>query len=143
MAAPQVECVLADWDSDRPVLERIRRAVFIEEQQIAENDEWDAEDPGSVHVLASLNRDPVGTGRLNRAGKIGRIAVLARLRGRGIGTRILLQLLEEARRQGIREPYLHAQLQAVSFYEKLGSSPEGDAFDEAGIPHVRMSLVLE
>ena len=143
MAAPQVECVRADWDKDRPVLEHIRRAVFIEEQQIAEKDEWDAEDPGSVHVLARLNRDPVGTGRLNLAGKIGRIAVLARLRGRGIGTQILLQLLEEARRQGIREPYLHAQLQAVSFYERLGFSREGDTFDEAGIPHVRMSLVLE
>jgi predicted GNAT family N-acyltransferase len=143
VAEPQVECVLADWDADRSALERIRRAVFIEEQQIAENDEWDAEDPGSVHVLARLNRDPVGTGRLNPAGKIGRIAVLARLRGQGIGSQILLRLLEEARRRGIREPYLHAQVQAVSFYGKLGFSCEGDAFYEAGIPHVRMSLVLE
>jgi predicted GNAT family N-acyltransferase len=140
---PQVECVLADWDADRSALVRIRRAVFVDEQQIAETDEWDAEDPGSVHVLALLNRDPVGTGRLNPAGKIGRIAVLARMRGQGIGTRILLRLLTEARRQGIREPYLHAQVQAVSFYEALGFSQAGDAFDEAGIPHVRMSLVLE
>lgn len=143
MAEPQVECVLADWDADRLVLERIRRAVFIQEQQIPAKDEWDAEDRGSVHVLARLNRDPVGTGRLNTAGKIGRIAVIARLRGQGIGTQILMRLLEEARRQGIREPYLHAQVQAVSFYEKLGFSREGDVFDEAGIPHVRMSLVLE
>ena len=143
MAVPLVECVVADWHAERAALERIRRAVFIEEQQIAEKDEWDAEDPGSVHVLARLNRDPVGTGRLNPAGKIGRIAVLPGLRGQGIGRQILLRLLEEARRLGIREPYLHAQVQAVSFYEKLGFSREGDAFDEAGIPHVRMSLVLE
>ncbi len=143
MAVPQIECVLADWDADRPVLERIRRAVFVEEQQIPEKDEWDDEDPGSVHVLARLNRDPVGTGRLNAAGKIGRIAVLDGLRGRGIGTQILLRLLQEARRRGIREPYLHAQVQAASFYEKLGFLRGGDVFDEAGIPHVRMSLVLE
>ena len=143
MADPQVECVLADWEADRPELERIRRAVFVEEQQISEKDEWDDEDAQSVHVLARLNRDPVGTGRLSPAGKIGRIAVFAGLRGRGVGTQILLRLLEEARRHGIRKPYLHAQVQAVPFYETLGFSREGDEFDEAGIPHVRMSLVLE
>ena len=143
MAEPKVECELADWGADRPALERIRRTVFVEEQQVPEKDEWDDEDSGSIHVLARLNRDPVGTGRMNPAGKIGRIAVLPRLRGQGIGTQILLLLLEEARRHGIREPFLHAQVQAVSFYETLGFSQRGDAFDEAGIPHVRMSLVLE
>ena len=56
---------------------------------------------------------------------------------------MFLRLLEEARSHGIRNPYLHAQVQAVPFYEKLGFSREGDEFDEAGIPHVRMSLVLE
>jgi len=140
---PSLECVVADWAADRRELERIRRTVFIEEQRIPEPDEWDDEDADSVHVLARLNRDPVGTGRLNAAGKIGRIAVLAGQRGRGIGTLILRRLLEEARRLGIREPYLHAQVQAMPFYEKLGFERRGGEFDEAGIPHVRMSLVLE
>ena len=143
MAEHQVACSLADWPSDHRAIESVRRRVFVEEQEIPEKDEWDGEDAGSIHVLARLNRDPVGTGRLNPAGKIGRIAVYAGLRGRGVGTQILLRLLEEARRQGIREPYLHAQVQAVPFYEKFGFSREGDEFDEAGIPHVRMSLVLE
>ena len=143
MADLQLECALADWDADRSVLEGIRRAVFIEEQRIPEADEWDDEDATSVHVLVRLNRDPVGTGRLNPAGKIGRIAVYAGLRGRGIGSQILLRLLEEARRLGIREPYLHAQVQALPFYERLGFEKKGEVFDEAGIPHVRMSLVLE
>ena len=143
MLVPEGECVLAGWGADRAALEAIRRRVFIEEQRIPESEEWDGKDAVSTHVLARLNRDPVGTGRLEPAGKIGRIAVLAGVRGRGIGTRILLRLLEEARRQGIREPYLHAQVQAVPFYEKLGFSREGGEFDEAGIPHVRMSLVLE
>jgi predicted GNAT family N-acyltransferase len=135
--------VRASWQAERPVLERIRREVFVREQGIAESDEWDGEDATSVHVLATLNREPVGTGRLNDAGKIGRIAVLPGLRGRGIGTMILRRLLDEARRLGIREPHLHAQVQAVPFYEKLGFQRQGGVFDEAGIPHVRMSLHLE
>lgn len=143
MVEARIECVRASWVADRALIERIRREVFVREQGIPEYEEWDDEDATSVHVLATLNRDPVGTGRLNRAGKIGRIAVLSGLRGRGIGTEILRRLLREARRQGIREPYLHAQVQAVPFYERLGFSREGGEFDEAGIPHLRMSLVLE
>ncbi len=143
MTDANIECVLTTWSTDRPALQRIRRAVFIDEQRVPESDEWDDEDPVSVHALASLNRDPVGTGRLNPAGKIGRIAVVAGLRGRGIGALILRRLLEEAYHRGIREPYLHAQLQAVSFYEKFGFRSEGQVFDEAGIPHVRMKHALE
>ncbi len=143
MAVARIECIVAPWDAERLPLERIRREVFVREQGIPESDEWDDEDATSVHILATLNREPVGTGRLNRAGKIGRIAVLPGLRGRGIGSLILGRLLEEARRLGIREPCLHAQVQAVPFYERLGFERKGDVFDEAGIPHVRMSLVLE
>lgn len=143
MTEPRIECARAGWDADRQVIERIRREVFIREQGIPESEEWDGEDAACIHVLATLNREPVGTGRLNPAGKIGRIAVMSGTRGRGIGTRILRCLILEARRHGIREPFLHAQVQAVPFYERLGFSREGEEFDEAGIPHLRMSLVLE
>ena len=143
MADDQLECVLTTWAADRAVLQQIRREVFIREQKVPESDEWDDDDSASVHALVRLNREPVGTGRLNPAGKIGRIAVIAGLRGRGIGALITRRLLDEARHRGIREPYLHAQLQAVPFYEKLGFASEGDVFDEAGIPHVRMKHALE
>jgi predicted GNAT family N-acyltransferase len=135
--------VPATWNADRPVLQRIRRAVFIEEQKVPESDEWDDDDVVSAHVIARLNREPVGTGRLNPAGKIGRIAVIAGFRGHGIGALILRRLIEEARHRGFREIYLHAQVQALPFYEKLGFRSEGDKFDEAGISHVRMRLALE
>lgn len=141
--AADISCSLASWDTDRAAIESVRRCVFIEEQGFADNDEWDDDDPVSVHVLATLNREPVGTGRLNPAGKIGRIAVIPGLRGRGAGAAILRRLLHEARQRGIPQPYLHAQLQAVPFYEKLGFSREGEAFDEAGILHVRMRLAVE
>ena len=143
MLADTIECVLTTWSTDRPVLQRIRREIFIDEQLVPESDEWDDDDTVSVHALATLNREPVGTGRLNPGGKIGRIAVKAGLRGRGIGTLILRQLLHEAYRRGIREPYLHAQVQAVPFYEKLGFRIQGDVFDEAGVSHVRMTHALE
>jgi predicted GNAT family N-acyltransferase len=143
VAGPHLQCVQTDWAAAREALERIRREVFVREQGIPESEEWDAEDATSVHFLATLNREPVGTGRLNPAGKIARIAVLPGLRGQGIGTMILNSLLHEARRLGIREPCLHAQVRAVPFYERLGFERKGEVFDEAGIPHVRMSLVLE
>lgn len=135
--------MLTGWGADGPALRRIRREVFILEQRVPESEEWDEDDPVSVHALATLNREPVGTGRLNPAGKIGRIAVVAGMRGRGIGASILRLLLHEADRRGLREPYLHAQLQAVPFYEKFGFRPEGQVFDEAGIPHVRMTHARE
>lgn len=138
MTDDQLECVLTTWAADGPALRQIRREVFIREQRVPESDEWDDDDNVSVHALARLNREPVGTGRLNPAGKIGRIAVIARLRGRGIGALILRRLLEAAHDRGIREPFLHAQLQAAPFYEKLGFRSEGEVFDEAGILHVRM-----
>lgn len=137
-----IECVLTTWGTDRPALQGIRRTVFIEEQEIPESDEWDDDDVVSVHALATLNREPVGTGRLSPDGKIGRIAVIAGLRGRGIGAMILRLLLNEAYHRGIREPYLHAQLQVVPFYESFGFRVEGEVFDEAGIPHVRMNRAL-
>ncbi len=143
MADDTLVCVLTGWAEARPELERIRREVFIREQALPESEEWDDEDAVCVHALARLNREPVGTGRLNPAGKIGRIAVVAGMRGRGIGALITRRLVEEAHHRGIREPYLHAQLQAVPFYERLGFRSEGGVFDEAGIPHVRMRHALE
>jgi predicted GNAT family N-acyltransferase len=141
--AETIDCVLTTWSPDHAALQEIRREVFIHEQNFAESDEWDDDDAVSIHALVTLNREPVGTGRLNPGGKIGRIAVKAGLRGRGFGTMILVQLLHEAYHRGIREPYLHAQVQAVPFYEKHGFRAEGDVFDEAGIFHVRMKHALE
>jgi predicted GNAT family N-acyltransferase len=143
LAGEAIKCVITTWSTDRPALEKIRREVFIDEQKFAESDEWDDDDAVCIHALVTLNREPVGTGRLNLGGKIGRIAVKAGLRGRGIGTLILGQLLHEAYHRGIREPYLHAQVQAVPFYEKHGFRIQGDVFDEAGVSHVRMKHALE
>jgi predicted GNAT family N-acyltransferase len=120
----------------------VRRQVFVIEQRVPEEEEWDDDDEVCVHVLATRNREPVGTGRLSPAGKIGRLAVLSEFRGRGLGDRIMRMLIEQAYHRGLVEVTLNAQLQVVPFYEKRGFKAEGPVFDEAGIPHRRMRKAL-
>jgi len=134
----------ASWQHDRGAIERIRRAVFIEEQGIPEADEWDATDPASLHVLAGASKcDAVGTGRLEPTGKLGRVAVLPQYRGSGVGSRIVAYLVNQATVLGFEQVYLHAQASAVVFYERLGFQVDGPEFDEVGIPHRRMRQGIE
>jgi predicted GNAT family N-acyltransferase len=139
---PDCEVFLTTWSTDRPQLQHVRREVFVVEQSVPEELEWDEDDPASVHALATLNREPVGTGRLTPAGKIGRVAVARRCRGFGLGLRIMKLLIDEARHRGLAEVVLHAQVPALPFYEKLGFRAEGEVFDEAGIPHRTMRMPL-
>lgn len=138
----ETEFVVTSWAADRPRLQPVRREVFVIEQRVPEAEEWDDDDQVCVHVLALRNREPVGTGRISPAGKIGRLAVLSEFRGRGIGDRILLMLIEQARHRGLAEVTLNAQVHAMPFYERHGFKAQGEVFDEAGIPHRRMQKAL-
>lgn len=134
----------ASWQHDRPYLQHVRRRVFIEEQGVPERDEWDAADAVSWHVLAiDGKRDAVGTGRLEPCGKIGRVAVVDRFRGQGVGQAIMRCLVNHATDSGFEAVYLHAQTAVAGFYRRLGFRAEGPVFDEVGIPHVRMRLEIE
>jgi predicted GNAT family N-acyltransferase len=137
-----IEYCVTTWGVDRALLQQVRRRVFVLEQQVPESEEWDENDPLSVHVLATRNREPVGTGRLTPAGKIGRMAVLSEVRGKGVGSRILRMLVEEAYHKGLLELRLNAQVRAIPFYEKHGFCVEGPEFMEAGIPHRSMRRML-
>ena len=141
-ARVQVEPV--DYPTQREALHRVRQRVFVEEQQVPAALEIDALDPLSVHVLArGSDGEPIGAGRLTPDGRIGRMAVLADWRGRGVGEALLLALIEAARGRGWREVNLHAQLPARVFYTRQGFLPEGEVFTEAGIAHQHMRLVLD
>jgi predicted GNAT family N-acyltransferase len=140
---PGVDVRTADWARDRVQIQRVRRSVFVEEQRIAEEDEWDELDPVVTHVLAfapgdSAKRDAVGTGRLEPTGKIGRVAVLPQYRGTGTGAALMQRLMDLASERGFTEVYLNAQVTAAGFYERLGFRADGPEFDEVGIPHRRM-----
>ena len=123
----------------------IRRRIFIEEQNVPEEIELDEDDAHAFHALAILDGEPVGCGRFVEHGeavKIGRMAVVANLRTRGIGREILEFLMREARERGYRRAVLHAQLSAEGFYLKNGYLAIGEVFEEAGIPHRKMECAL-
>lgn len=137
---------VARWDDpqDREDSAFVRRAVFIDEQRVPEELEWDGLDEDAFHVLARDEAGhPIGCARMLADGHIGRMAVLERCRGSGIGTAVLRRMLKEARRQGLRSVYLDAQVHAIGFYERLGFEARGDAFMDAGIPHRRMARALD
>lgn len=126
---------------------RIRTEVFVREQRIPAELEWDEADATSVHAVA-YNRlgQAVGTGRLLPAtvgvGRIGRMAVHQVLRGGRIGEQVLRALADQAQRRGDRAIELHAQRTARGFYARLGFIDQGEPFEEAGIPHITMRSAL-
>ncbi len=123
-------------------IRKIRHAVFVREQGVPEVEEFVGDDGAYLHAVASVDGKSVGTGRLGRDGRIGRMAVLKDTRGKGIGKAILLALEQNARHWDLDEVWAHAQLQATGFYERLGYRATGDVFMEAGIPHrlIRKSI---
>ena len=132
----------ATWAADEPALSAIRATVFIDEQRVPADLEWDGEDDAATHWLALADAQPVGCVRLLRNGHIGRMAVLRNYRGRGIGAALLEAVIAHAQSLGLRELYLHAQTHALAFYDKQGFVAEGPEFMDAGIPHRTMRRVL-
>lgn len=135
---------IVSWEEAATALRAVRTAVFIREQQVPEELEWDQFDAVSVHVLAVNNvGQPVGTARLLPDGHIGRMAVLKEWRGQGLGSALLTKLLQVLIKRHQFEAKLHAQTSAIPFYKKFGFQIVGEEFMEAGIPHVKMMLSLK
>lgn len=126
----------------------VRTAVFVEEQGIARDDEWDALDDTAVHaVVTNLLGMPVATGRLLRedqgTARIGRMAVDRALRGGGVGRQVVQALEQAARARGDTAVVLGAQRSAEPFYARLGYAPYGEPYEEVGIPHIGMRRRLD
>lgn len=127
------------WADNKDNLKAIREAVFITEQRVPADIEWDGEDETSTHFLASDESGaPIGCIRLLPSGKISRLSVLESHRNGGIGKALLMAASEEAQSLGMKEIYLHAQTHATSFYEAAGFVVTGGIFIEADIPHRQM-----
>ena len=133
-----------DYSSGLAELRAVRETVFVHEQKVPVEEEWDALDPLCRHVIA---RDEtgraIGTGRLTPEHRIGRMAVLAEWRGQGIGEAMLAALIAEAREQGWAAVSLNAQVPAETFYARQGFIPYGERFWEAGIEHQSMRRALQ
>ena len=128
----------ADWHFDRGILRTLRAEVFIREQSVPAEMEWDEFDAQSRHVVAIADGVPIGTGRLLPDGHIGRMAVLREWRHQGAGSALLTGLMDIARELGVQRVKLSAQVQALPFYLGHGFQVEGEEFEDAGIPHRRM-----
>ena len=137
------EIRIVDWVRYSEALSSIRHTVFVEEQGVPVELELDGEDSSAWHAAAfSDDGRLVGTGRMLRSGKIGRMAVSQSMRRQGIGRALLDALVAEAKRLKLEEVSLGAQLPAVAFYERAGFEAYGDVFLDAGIDHKMMRLVL-
>jgi predicted GNAT family N-acyltransferase len=143
MTSPVFTVRPVNWQASRDALRAVRRTVFIKEQKVPEELEWDDADDRAYHVLATaVDGKPIGTGRLLLDCHIGRMAVVKSWRGRGVGSAILAMLIDFARKEGCDAVHLNAQTHALAFYERFGFTPVGGLFDEAGIPHQAMTLAL-
>ncbi len=134
----------AIWPQDRALLQQVREPVFVDEQGVPLEMEWDDDDIMAYHLLAldSAQR-PIGTARLLGNGQIGRMAVLPAWRKRGVGAALLSRLMERAEATGQQRLFLHAQSEAEGFYAKAGFSAVGKVFYEADIPHRKMVMQSE
>ena len=147
---------IAEEPADREACFAVRKEVFVAEQGVPEDIEYDAHDADAVHVLA-VREDgvPLGTGRLlygeaaaarnggdASVGSLGRLAVTREARGLGVGAALVRAIEDAARARGLTAVDLHAQTQALGFYERLGYTAYGPEFPDAGIPHRSMRRSL-
>ena len=142
MSATFTISILA-WDKALPLARPVRELVFVTEQKVPLELEWDEWDERSDHAVArDAGGQAIGTARLLPDGRIGRMAVLREWRRRGVGAALMEALLQKAREQSLSRVTLHAQTHAAGFYRRFGFSERGGEFWEAGIPHVEMALEL-
>ncbi|MEV0531562.1 GNAT family N-acetyltransferase [Kitasatospora sp. NPDC050463] len=156
MSSFAVRIRVAGGEDDLALVRGVRHEVFIAEQGVPEELEYDELDATSEHLLAvGPQGEPLGTARLihgpqalaltgGTAGRVllGRLAVVKAARGTGLGVELVRAVEAAGRERGAREVELHAQVQALGFYERLGYTAEGPVYDDAGIPHRTMTRVL-
>ncbi|GAB2540879.1 GNAT family N-acetyltransferase [Rufibacter soli] len=127
---------------DQAAAFKIREEVFVQEQKVPADAEYDAHEPTASHYLAKADNQPVGAARWRQTEngiKLERFAVLAPYRSQQVGSILLNVIMEDllATQQG-KKIYLHAQLRAVPFYERHGFVKSGPMFTECDIQHYKM-----
>ncbi len=144
---------ITNWQHHKTQLKEIRETVFIQEQNVPVELEWDGLDEKACHVLAEVllinkkqdKKLAIGTARIiinNKQAHIGRMAVLSEWRGQGIGSKILKCCIDECKKKHVDKVVLNAQVYVTEFYQKMGFEMTSDEFLDAGIPHKQMTLFL-
>ena len=137
---------IAKLPQERTVIQAIRRLVFQGEQGVDPVLDFDGQDETAEQIIAYLDEQPVGTARIRyldkQVAKIERLAVLSTARGQGIGKKIMEKALDVIAQNNIQEVIIHAQEYIKSLHQQLGFEQQGERFEEAGIPHVKMRKKL-
>ena len=137
-----IEIVSGTWQELETSAKAIRTEVFIHEQNIPENDEWDVLDATSIHFIVWMNGQAIATARLLENNSIGRVAVLKEYRGLGVGNKLMQAVIALAKAQNRPFVKLSSQVHAIGFYQALGFVVQGEEYLDCGIPHIDMSLIL-
>ena len=130
------------WDALQQDAKLIREQVFIQEQNIPVEDEWDEQDAVALHFVVYDQTHPVATARLLQNNSIGRVAVLQSHRGLGIGKLLMLEIIQQAKHEQRQFLKLSSQVHAIQFYAGLGFVAQGDEYLDCGIPHIDMQMYL-
>lgn len=133
---------IVSWQSHQADLIPIRQQVFVEEQEVDPDFEWDEIDSSAVHLLIKVDQLPVACARVIQYKKIGRMAVLKTWRGKGLGMAILESAIEVCKNHGTKSIFLTAQTHAIDFYKRAGFVEISGVYQDANIPHVDMRLDL-
>tara|TARA_B100000959_G_scaffold164181_1_gene172072 strand:+ start:125 stop:544 length:420 start_codon:yes stop_codon:yes gene_type:complete len=137
-----IQLIICNYEENQKDICRIRFEVFVVEQNVPEGLEIDGLDDEAKHVLAYIDDEVIGTGRILSDGHIGRVAVLKKYRGLGIGNSVMRELIKWAQQNKLEKLWLSSQWHAHSFYIDLGFVCEGDIYEEAGIDHIKMYRTL-
>jgi predicted GNAT family N-acyltransferase len=138
----QVSIQEVTWREAEQELRAIRTPVFIDEQFVEPDFEWDKIDDHAVHLLARYENQPVACLRIIQYQKIGRMAVLKHWRGIGLGATLLREAINICKNHGSKFIRLSAQTHAIEFYKKAGFKQISEEYCDVDIPHVDMQLDL-
>lgn len=138
----QLNIQFGPWEQLASAARSIREQVFILEQQISPEDEWDAEDEISLHFIVHDGMKAIATARLLKNNSIGRVAVLKAHRGQGIGKILMQAIIQQATLEQREYLKLSSQVHAIAFYAALGFVVEGDEYLDCGIQHQDMYMAL-
>ena len=142
LSSPELKIISGSWKDLAVHAKVIREAVFIQEQHIAAEDEWDAEDAVAVHFIVFQQDQAIATARLLTNNSVGRIAVLKSHRGLKIGQRLMQAVIDYARAEQRELVKLSSQVHAIGFYQALGFEAQGEEYLDCSIPHIDMYLKL-
>ena len=137
---------LYSWNDAKKILMPIRRSVFIIEQLVPEALEWDDWDNKAKHIVLIFNNIPIGCARLifvDEIVRLERMAIIKSKRNQGFGSKLVYEIIRIAKNKNIKKVIISAQIQALSFYQKIGFIAEGKIFKEAGIKHKKMVLFIK